>query len=131
MEEQTFYYKEKLQFETDSIDLAEALKINPDIVIIDVRPGDSFKQEHIPGAINFPYKEICGETITKLDQGKLYVAYSDGTGSQDATKAAFHLSRLGYQVKELVGGLEWWKRYGYETIGSKIKKEVTSLGYYQ
>jgi rhodanese-related sulfurtransferase len=129
MEEQTFYYKEKLQFETDSIDLSEALKINPDIVIIDARPVDLFKQEHIPGAISFPYKEICSETITKLDQVKLYVTYSDGLGCQDATKAAYHLSRLGYQVKELVGGLEWWKRYGYETTGSKIKKEVTTLDY--
>lgn len=128
MEEQTFYYKEKLQFETDSFDLAEALKTNPNIIIIDARPTDSFRQEHIPDAISFPFEEICDETIARLDQLKLYVTYSDGFGCHAATKAAYLLSRLGFQVKELTGGLEWWKRYGHETSGSQVKKEVSAMG---
>lgn len=129
MNDQTFYYKEKLQFETDSFELAEALKKNADVVVIDARPADSFRQEHIPGAISFPYKEICDETIGRLDQLKRYVTYSDGLGCLAATRAAYHLSRLGFQVKELVGGLDWWKRYGFETSGPKAIKRIPSLDF--
>lgn len=129
MEEQTYYYKEKLQFETDSFDLAEALKTNSDVVVIDARTADSFRQEHIPGAVSLPYREIGSETLANLDQLKLYVVYSDGFGCHAATKAAYHLSRLGYRVRELAGGLEWWKRHGYETNGYKIQNRVPSLGY--
>ena len=128
MEEQTFYYKEKLQFETDSVDLAEALKKNQDIVVLDARPADSFRQEHIPGAISFPYRELSGERIIGMDHLKLYVTYGDGFGCHAATKAAYHLSRLGFQVKELTGGLEWWKRYGYPTKGVKNEKEDQRSG---
>jgi hypothetical protein len=29
------------------------------------------------------------------------------------------LAKLGFTVKELLGGLDWWKRDGHETAGSK------------
>jgi len=131
MEEQTIYYKQKLQFETDCWDLAEALKINQDIVVVDARSADSYNQEHIPGAISFPHRNICPETTENMDQSKLYVIYCDGIGCNASTKAAYNLSRLGFRVKELMGGLEWWKRHGYETHVFKAadKKEVTSCNY--
>ncbi len=27
------------------------------------------------------------------------------------------MAKLGFRVKELMGGLDWWKRDGYETKG--------------
>jgi len=29
------------------------------------------------------------------------------------------MTRLGFQVKELIGGIEWWKFDGYTTRGTK------------
>ncbi len=36
-----------------------------------------------------------------------------------STKGAVILSKLGFTVKELLGGLDWWKRDGYATEGNK------------
>ena len=34
-------------------------------------------------------------------------------------KAALKLLTLGFQVRELIGGLDWWKRDGYATHGEE------------
>jgi len=34
-----------------------------------------------------------------------------------STKGALNMTRLGFTVKELIGGLDWWKRDGYATEG--------------
>jgi rhodanese-related sulfurtransferase len=38
-----------------------------------------------------------------------------GPGCNGSTRAAARLAALGFQVKELIGGLEYWKREGYPT----------------
>ena len=43
--------------------------------------------------------------------------YCDGIGCNASTKGALNLTRLGFRVKELLGGLDWWKRDGYPTEG--------------
>jgi rhodanese-related sulfurtransferase len=40
------------------------------------------------------------------------VTYCDGIGCNASTKAAVKLSRLGYRVKEMIGGIDWWRRDG-------------------
>jgi len=129
MKEQIAFYKQKLQYETDAWDLAEALKKKNDIIVVDARSAEAWDKEHIPGSINFPHREINIESTEKLDRAKLYVTYCDGIGCNASTKAAFQLSRLGFRVKELIGGLEWWKRDGYETQGKfAANKEFTNCG---
>jgi hypothetical protein len=34
------------------------------------------------------------------------------------TKGAFKMSKLGFRMKELIGGLDWWKRDGHKTEGA-------------
>ena len=58
-------------------------------------------------------------TTRELDKSKLYVTYCDGIGCNASTKGALNMAKLGFQVKELMGGLDWWKRDGYETKGKK------------
>ena len=43
--------------------------------------------------------------------------YCDGIGCNASTKTALKLLTLGFQVRELMGGLDWWKRDGYATTG--------------
>jgi hypothetical protein len=41
------------------------------------------------------------------------------------------MAKLGFTVKELIGGLDWWKRDGHPTVGtssSTAGDEATSCG---
>lgn len=115
------FYTAKLEFETDSWDLSEALKSDKSVVVIDARTQDAFELEHIPGAVNFPHRAMTAESTAHLDRSKLYVTYCDGIGCNASTKGALKLASLGFRVKELLGGLDWWHRDGYETHGKNAR----------
>ena len=119
MDVQIKHYSDKLEFETDSWDLQEALGKGEKIVVIDARSSESFKKEHIPGAISFPHRTMNPESTRSLDRATLYVVYCDGIGCNASTKGALNLAKLGFRVKELIGGLDWWKRDGYKTEKTK------------
>jgi rhodanese-related sulfurtransferase len=122
MNQQSQYYQDKLAYETDSADLFKSLKNNEKIRIIDARKQEAYAIEHIPGAINIWHQEMTAETTRELDASFLYVTYCDGIGCNASTKGALHMSKLGFQVKELLGGLAWWKRDGYATSGKQGQK---------
>lgn len=108
------YLQAKLAFYTDAWDLAEDLgRQIPDIVVIDARAPEAYRAGHICGAINFPHREMDATTTARLDRSKVYVTYCDGIGCNGSTKAAWKLASLGFQVKELIGGLDFWKRDGH------------------
>ena len=120
MDAQIKHYSDKLEFETDSWDLQEALRKGEKVVVIDARSSESFKKEHIPGAISFPHRTMNPESTRNLDRAALYVVYCDGIGCNASTKGALNLTKLGFRVKELIGGLDWWKRDGYKTEGAQL-----------
>ena len=49
------------------------------------------------------------------DRGGLVVTYCDGIGCNASTKGALKMAELGFRTKELIGGLDWWKRDGHPT----------------
>ena len=85
------------------------------VVVVDGRAAGAYAHEHIPDAISLPHREISAETTASFDRSKLYVCYCDGIGCNASTKTALKLLTLGFQVRELIGGLDWWKRDGYPT----------------
>ena len=109
------HYRDKLAFETDAWDLSEMVRAGENIVIIDARSEKSYAQEHIPGAISFPHRQMNADSTKNLDRQALYVTYCDGIGCNGSTKGALKLAELGFQVKELIGGIDWWKRDGFAT----------------
>ena len=115
MKDHIQHYEDKLKYETDSWDLNEALQNREDVVVIDARSAEAFAEEHIPGAISFPHRTMNEDSTVNLDRDALYVTYCDGIGCNASTKGALNMSRLGFRVKELMGGLDWWKRDGYPT----------------
>ena len=119
------YFQSKLSFEMDSSDLYVSLNNNEDITIIDGRSPEAYEKEHIPGAINLPHNEICTNLTNKLDKTKTYVCYCDGIGCNGSTKTALKLLTLGFTVKELIGGLDWWKRDSYQTEGLNPQKGLS------
>ncbi|MCX8960706.1 rhodanese-like domain-containing protein [Erwinia psidii] len=117
--EQLAYYQKKLAYETDSWDLFRALGAGEKVVIVDGRSKEAYQREHIPGAINLPHREICSNTTTELDSSATLICYCDGIGCNASVKTAIKLLTLGFTVKELTGGLDWWKRDGYAPEGDE------------
>ena len=113
------FYEAKLEYEIDSWDLSEAIKNDEAIVVVDTRSSEAYTVEHIPTAINIPHRTMSIEATRMLDRRKTYITYCDGIGCNASTKGALNLTKLGFKVKELLGGLDWWKRDGYATEGEK------------
>jgi rhodanese-related sulfurtransferase len=79
---------------------------------------DAYAGGRIPGAISFPHREMSIETTATLDRSLVYVVYCDGIGCNASTKGAYKLARLGFRTKELLGGLDWWRRDGHAVVAS-------------
>ena len=117
MKDQIAHYENKLNYETDSYDLWESITLGKDIVVVDARSAEAYAERHIPSAVNIPHRTMNPDSTAHLDKISLYVTYCDGIGCNASTKGALNMARLGFNVKELMGGLDWWIRDGYETEG--------------
>ena len=116
-EEARLHFASRLAFETDIADLMVDLdKGNTDFVVIDTRSPTSFAQCHIPGAINLP--KIDAKTTSDLSKDKVCVIYCWGTGCNGSSKGAMRLSELGFRAKELMGGIEYWRKEGGAVEGT-------------
>jgi rhodanese-related sulfurtransferase len=122
METQIKHYENKLDFEMDPSDLFDALNNGEKVIVIDARKSFGYQAEHIPTAINIPHREMTIESTQHLNKEVLYVTYCDGIGCNASTKGALNMAKLGFKVKELIGGIEWWKVDGYATEGTNAKK---------
>ena len=122
MQKQIEFYENKLAYELDPSDLWNALENSENIVALDTRQTFGFDKEHIPTAINIPHREMNEESTKHLDKAKTYVCYCDGIGCNASTKGALKMTKLGFKVKELIGGIEWWKFDGYATKGTHPAK---------
>ena len=119
--DQLNHYKSKLDFEMDSWDVLEALGNGEPLVVVDGRSAEAYAREHIPGALSLPHRGIDADSTAALDRSRTYVCYCDGIGCNASTKTALKLLMLGFEVKELIGGLDWWKRDGYPTEGDNAR----------
>ncbi len=124
MEEQLRYHRSKLDYEIDPSDLKAALDKGEKVVVVDARSTEAFAREHIPGAVNLPHRAMTRESAAGLDKTALVVTYCDGIGCNASTKGAIKLLELGFRVKELIGGLEWWKKDGYDTSAASLQGET-------
>lgn len=115
--DQLNHYKNKLDFEMDSWDVNEALGNGEPIMVVDGRSAEAYAQDHIPGSLSLPHRTISADSTASLDRSLTYVCYCDGIGCNASTKTAMKLLMLGFEVRELIGGLDWWRRDGYPTEG--------------
>jgi rhodanese-related sulfurtransferase len=105
------FMRAKLSFHADAWDVAEDLRNGVTaLVVIDTRAQALYAQGHVPGAINFPHRLMNAESTAHLDRSKVYVTYCDGIGCNGSTKGAYKMASLGFTVKEMLGGLDFWMR---------------------
>lgn len=120
------HFAAKLEFETDVSDVRAALAgtdtagdagQGPGFVLVDSRSEQAWSQGRIPGAIHLPTRRIAAEAAALIPAGTAVVTYCWGPGCNGATRAALEFARLGYPVKEMIGGFEYWVRegFGYDT----------------
>jgi rhodanese-related sulfurtransferase len=108
------FFTARLAFQSDVSDVHLALEAaDPGFALIDSRSAQSWDQGRIPGALHLPTVEIPARAGTLLDPAVPVVTYCWGPGCNGATRAALAFARLGYQVKEMIGGIEYWIREGF------------------
>ena len=114
------FFAAHLSFQTDVADVHTALASGaPGFVLVDVRSRESFAQGHVPEARHVPTAELPGD----LDPAVPVVVHCWGPGCNGATKAALTLTRLGYTVREMIGGFEYWVREGLAVAGQAGRVE--------
>jgi rhodanese-related sulfurtransferase len=107
------HFSARLAFETDVSDVHAALESGaPGFVLLDSRSPEAWAQGHVPGAVHLPGREIPARAAAELDVSVPVVTYCWGPGCNGATRAALELTRLGYRVREMLGGFEYWAREG-------------------
>lgn len=108
------FFAAKLAFETDPADLAADRAGGRGPLVIDVRSDLAWQQGRIPGAIHVPNAELRDRAPEVApDTHAPIVVYCWGPGCNGSTRAALTLAQLGYaNVKELIGGFEYWAREG-------------------
>jgi rhodanese-related sulfurtransferase len=108
------HFADKLAHETDVADVLVALETTePGFVLVDSRSSDAWDKGHVPGAIHLPTREIAQRATELIPPGTAVVTYCWGPGCNGATKAALEFAKLGYPVREMIGGFEYWMREGH------------------
>jgi rhodanese-related sulfurtransferase len=123
------HFAAKLRFETDPSDVAAAFAAGDDFVLVDARGRAPWHQGRIAGAIHLPHAEIPERAADLIPITTPVVVYCWGPGCNGATRAALQFSRLGYAVKEMIGGFEYWTREGLEIVddSGSITRAVDTL----
>ena len=107
------YFEAKLSYETDGSDLYAAQKAGEAVVVVDVRSDEAWAQGRIPGAVHMHYREIAERAPQEIAVDSEVVVYCWSPGCNAGAKGAAEFAKLGYRVRELIGGFEYWAREGY------------------
>jgi rhodanese-related sulfurtransferase len=124
------HFAARLALETDVSDVAADLGEGvTGLVVADSRSQESWDQGHVAGAIHLPTDEIAARAAEVIPPGATVVTYCWGPGCNGAHKAALEFAKLGYPVKEMIGGFEYWAREGLpiETANGIHRRTMDSL----
>lgn len=112
------FFAAKLTFETDPADLAAERASGNGPLVIDVRSDAAWNQGRIPGSVHVPNADLAARaTSVAPDKDAPVVVYCWSPGCNGSTRAALLLASLGYtNVRELIGGFEYWAREGMATV---------------
>jgi rhodanese-related sulfurtransferase len=107
------YFAAKLAHETDASDLHAARKAGARIAVVDVRSDEAWAQGRVVDAIHMHYREIPVRAPQEIPLDTPVVVYCWSPGCNAADKGALAFAQLGYEVKVMIGGFEYWVREGY------------------
>ena len=116
------YYEtpEMVKFKPDFISIDQVKKMmdegDKSFVLVDNQPAMAYNEDHIPGAINFPFVTQITPPVN-LPRNKTLILYCPcGPDDADAVSMAKKLRMFGYfRVKIMHGGWFGWQDKGYPT----------------
>jgi rhodanese-related sulfurtransferase len=117
------YFSRRLAFETDPSDVYAAQRRGEDVVLVDVRGDEAWAQGRITGAIHMPYRQIADRAPREIPAGTPVVVYCWSPGCNAGQRGALAFAELGYEVREMIGGYEYWVREGQPTEDDEGPRE--------
>lgn len=96
-------------YENTDVEGFAALTAKPDVIVVDVRTAEEYKEGHIGGAMNIDVKkdDFTERAKATLPKDKTIAVYCK-SGRRSAS-AATKLGAEGYKVVNLLGGITAWK----------------------
>lgn len=111
----------RLSYEIDAVAAADAVT-GGRAILVDTRRQESWQHGHIAGALHLPKTEVA-DRIPSLPRDQTLIVYGWGPGCNGATVTARMLLEAGLDVRELLGGYEYWVRNGFEIeVGGAIRR---------
>jgi rhodanese-related sulfurtransferase len=95
-----------------SIEKFEDMKKAKDVVVLDVRTPEEFKDGHVPGARNIDVMDKSfAERAKSLDKDKTYLVYCQSGGR--STRAAAKMKQMGFgKLYNFAGSMVEWEKAG-------------------
>ncbi|MFD3515703.1 rhodanese-like domain-containing protein [Streptomyces sp. NPDC058657] len=107
------HFAAHLAVHTDIHDVAADLEAGVEgLVIIDTRPYENWRQGHLPGAVPMRAASVATDAAGRVPGTAVVITYGWGPACDSGTRAAEQFALLGYPVKEMLGGYEYWVRRG-------------------
>jgi rhodanese-related sulfurtransferase len=110
------HFAAKLRFETDPSDVKAAQDAGERLVLVDSRGDAAWRQGRVAGAIHLPTAQIAEIAADLIPSDMPVVVYCWGPGCNGSTRAALAFSLLGFEVREMIGGFEYWAREGLPVV---------------
>jgi len=106
----------------ETIRPADVLKMiddkRADIALVDTQPPDGYAEQHIPGAINYPWVMQIKNFPIPVPRNKLLIFY--GSCPNDTSDMVKKLGEFGYlNIQILDGGIEKWLALKYPVAGTR------------
>jgi len=113
------HFAAKLAVETDPSDVHADISAGcEEFILVDTRSPKAYAEAHVLGAISLPHRQISKESTASFPKDKVVVVYCYGPACNAGAKGALRFSSLGFQVKEMIGGFEYWVREGFPIEGT-------------
>lgn len=94
-------------------------------VLLDVREAHEYEFENVPGALLLPLSFLDVETFPPITGNKVIVMCAIGKRGAAAQK---QLASAGLEnIYNLAGGMDSWKKAGFETQGGKYEATDFSI----
>ncbi|GAA5152123.1 hypothetical protein GCM10025768_19630 [Microbacterium pseudoresistens] len=123
------FFTAKLDAETDGSDVYVAQRAGEELYVVDVRSDEAWAQGRVAGAIHMHYSEIAARAPQEIPTDARVVVYCWSPGCNAGAKGALEFAKLGYDVREMIGGFEYWVREGYpvENVDGVHRRPVDPL----
>ncbi|MCW4459238.1 rhodanese-like domain-containing protein [Microbacterium sp. MPKO10] len=108
------YVEARLAYEVDVV--AARAAQSGGAVIVDTRKQRSWDHGHVTGALHLPNDRLSGD-LDEVPTDRTLIVYGWGPGCNGETSTARVLLDRGYDVREMIGGYEYWVRNGFPVEG--------------